>query len=164
VGRPVGVDPVGLGLGVGDDLAASAAVGLDEQVGLVAHQPFALRAGHERLSAEHQPEGIDTRNVGDGGTRRPASERQEQAAIARRDPAGPERDVVAGLAMDVGDAVLVVEDGEPRSLGGLLTGGADRREVLGDEVLVDVRFGDVAPQRGQTVVERELIARLVRGG
>ena len=37
-------------------------------------------------------------------------------------------------------------------------------EVLGEEVRVDVGVGDVAAQRRERVVERELVERLVGGG
>jgi hypothetical protein len=72
------------------------------------------------------------------------------------------REVFSGVAVDVGHAVLVVQDLDARSPGVDLGRRADRLEVLGQVVVLDVGVGDVAPQRGQTVVQRQLVARVDR--
>ena len=87
---------------------------------------------------------------------------EEQAAVACGHPAGAEREVGAGLPGDVGDAVRVVDDRRARPPGRLLVRRADRLEVLGEVVAVDVGVGDVAAQRREPVVERELVERLAR--
>ena len=114
------------------------AVGLDEEVHLVGHELLGRRAGHERLTAGHEVERVDARDVGDGGSRQAAAELEQQAPVAGGHPTGTEGEVGPGPAGDVGDAVLVVEDRRAGPPGGLL-GGADRREVLGEEVRLDVR-------------------------
>ena len=97
----VGVDAVGFGLRVGDDLPALVAVGLDQQSICCGDERLGRRAGHERLPARHEREGVDAGHVGDRGARRPAAELQQQHAVAGGHPAGAEGDVVAGLAVDV---------------------------------------------------------------
>ena len=89
---------------------------------------------------------------------------EQQAAVAGRHPAGAEGHVGARLAVDVGDAVLVVEQSQARvGRSDSSVRAADRLEVLGEVVAVDVGVGDVAAQRRQPVVQRELVARLVGG-
>ena len=148
---PVGVDAVGVGLGVGDDLPPLVAVGLDEELALLGDERLGLRARHERLAARHQAERVDAGDVGDRDARRPAAELEQQPAVAGRDPAGAEGDVGAGLAVDVRDAVRVVDQPQPGPAGLLLVRRADRREVLGQEEALDVGVGDVAAQRRQAV-------------
>jgi hypothetical protein len=55
------------------------------------------------------------------------------------------------------DAVLVVDQPETGTTGLLLVRLADRSEVLGEEEIVDVLGRDVAAQRCQRVVERQLV-------
>ena len=129
--------------------AALVAVGLDDEVDLVGDELLGRGARHERLAARDQTERVDARDVGDRGARRAATELEQQPAVARGHPAGAEREVGAGLAGDVGDAVLVVDDRGAGPAGRLLAGRADRLEVLGEEVAVDVGVGDVAAQRRQ---------------
>ena len=109
----VGVDAVGVGLGVGDDLAALGAVGLDEQLALLGHERLGLRARDEGLAARHQAERVDAGHVGHGHARRAAAELDQQPAVARRGPAGAEGHVRARLAVDVRDAVGVVDQPQP---------------------------------------------------
>ena len=120
VRRPVGVDAVGVGLGVGDDLAALGAVVSDEQLALLGDERLGRGARHERLAAGDEREGVDVGHVGDGGPRRSAAELEQEAAVARRRPAGAEGDVGAGLAVDVRDPVGVVDQPQPGPAGLLL--------------------------------------------
>ncbi len=46
---------------------------------------------------------------------------------------------------------------------GFLDGFADGLEVLGNEVALDVCVGDIATQRGQAVIQWQLIKRIDRG-
>ena len=134
----VSVDPVGVGGGVADDLLALLAVLADEQLSLLGDERLGRGARDEALPAGDQREGVEVGDVGDRGPRRPPPERQQELAITCRRPAGAEGDVVAGLAVDVRDPVGVVDQpqaGLPRLL---LVGIADRREVLGQEEVVDV--------------------------
>ncbi len=160
--RPVGVDAVGVGLGVVEDLLALRAVRVDQELSLLRHQRLGLRARGEGLDARDQREGVDVGHVGDGDARRTASDRDQEPAVARRRPAGAERDVAARLPVDVRDAPGVVDELQTGPAGHLLMGGADRLEVLGKVELIDVREGDVVAQRREAAVQRELIRR-VRG-
>ncbi len=158
---PVGGQTVGVGLGVGDDLLALLAVLVEDDLDLIGHELFGRRARRERLSARHQRERIDARNVGHCGARRTPAEFDQQPAVAGGDPAGAEGHVVAGLARDVRDAELVVEDRGPGPAGGLLGRRSDRLEVLREVEVLDVLVGHLVAQRGQAVVQRELVGRLV---
>jgi hypothetical protein len=144
VGLPVGVDAVGPGLGVGDDLAALVAVGLDEKIDLVRDELLRGVAGDERLTAGHEAERVDARDVGDGRARRAPTDLDQQAPITGGHPASAEGEVGPGPAVDVSDSELVVEDPRAGTTGGLLAGGADRREILRQEVGLDVGVRDVA--------------------
>ena len=164
VGRPVGVDAVGLGLGVRDDLAPLVTIGLDEETHLVRDELLCGRARDERLTAGHQAEGVDARDVGDGRSCRASTELEQQAPVAGGHPTGAEGEVGASPAGNVSDAVFVVEDRRAGATGGLLAGGAHRRKVLREEVRIDVGVRDGAAQRRECVVERDLVARFVGGG
>ena len=144
----VGGDAVGLGLHLGDHLPALGAVGVDDALHLVGDELLGRRARHERLPARDEAERVDAGDVGHRGARRAATELEQQAAVAGGDPAGAEREVGAGLAGDVGDAVGVVEDRGAGPAGRLLVRRADRLEVLGQVVAVDVGVGDVARAAG----------------
>ena len=122
VGLPVGVDAVGVGLRVADDLLALLAVLLDEQLLLLGDEGLGLGAGLEGLGARDEGEGVEVGDVGDGGARRAAAERQQEPAIAGGHPAGAEREVLARLAGDVRDAPLVVDDLRALAAGLLLEG------------------------------------------
>ena len=110
-----------------------------------------------------QREGVDAGHVGDGDARRAAAELEQEPAVARRGPAGAERDVRPGLAVDVRDAVRVVDEPQSGPPGRLLVRRLDRREVLGKVEVVDVGRGDVVAQRREPGVERKLV-RGVGGG
>ena len=120
-GLPVGVDAVGVGLGVGEDLPALVAVGLDEQVAAAAVTSASVcGARHERLAARHERERVDAGHVGHRHPRRAAAELDQQAAVASGRPAGAEGDVGARLAVDVRDAVVVVDQPQAGPAGLLL--------------------------------------------
>ena len=161
--RQVGVDAVGVGLGVGDDLPALGAVGPDEEVLLLRHERLGRRARRERLAARDERERVDAGHVRDGDPGRAAPELDEQPAVAGRAPAGAEGDVRAGLAVDVRDPVAVVDQAQAGTARLLLVGRADRGEVLGEVELLDVVLRDVVAQRRQPGVGQELVGR-VHGG
>ena len=85
---------------------------------------------------------------------------QQKAAIACSDPPGTKREVVARLTGDVRNAVAVVDDGGPGTTRGLDMGCADWLEVFGEVVLLDICIGHVTAQRGQRVVQRQLVERV----
>ena len=89
VGRPVGVHAVGVGLGVGDDLLAFVAVGVEDELHLVGDELFGRLAGHELLGAGDQTEGVDAGKVGDGSPRRAPAQADQQVAVSGGDPAAP---------------------------------------------------------------------------
>ena len=114
---PVGVDAVGLGLRVGEDLAALVAVGLDDAARCCwVTSASVCGARHERLPAGHQRERVDARDVGHRHPRRAAAELDQQPAVAGGHPAGAEGDVGAGLAVDVRHAVVVVDQAQARAV------------------------------------------------
>ena len=159
---PVGVDAVGVRPRIGDDLPPLGAVGVDQELALLGDQRLRLRARHERLQARHQAEGVDVGDVGDRGPGGAPAELDQEPAVPRRGPARSEREVLAGVAVDVRDPPLVVDDadaGPPRLL---LVGLPDRLEVLGQEELVDVGVGDVVAKRRQAGVQGQLIGRVLR--
>ena len=163
LGGPVRVHTVRLGLGIGDDLAALVAIGGLDQADLIGHQLLCFRAGHERLATGHETEGVDPRDVGDRDPSGTSTQLQEEPTVACRDPAGAEGHVGSRLAVDVGDAVVVVEDRQPGPAGGFLWGRPHRFEVLGEEKR-SMSPSVTSPRSGVSrVVERQLVAGLVRG-
>ena len=121
----VRVDAVRLGLRFRDDLPALVAVGLLDQIHLVGDELFGRGARRERLPARHETERVDARYVGDRDARRTATELEQQAAVARRDPPGAECEVGTRLAGDVRHAVRVVHD-RRTGMTGRLSRGSDR--------------------------------------
>ena len=137
----VGVDAVGVGLGVADDLLALLAVGLDEQVALLGDERLGLRRW-ARTTGRWSP-GEKASMSGTSATAARAGPRPSWSSSPRSravDPAGAEGDVGAGLAVDVRDPVGVVDQLQAGPAGVLLVGVADRREVLGQVEVVDVRL------------------------
>ena len=136
---------------------------LDEQPALCGHERLGLSAGHERLTAATRLKasipGTSATATRAGRGRASAAERGR-----RRGPAGAERHVGTRLAVDVRDAVAVIDQAQPGSAGLLRARLADRLEVLGQEEPVDVRSSYPAPLRREGVVERQLIERVGVGG
>ncbi len=159
----VRVDPVGVGAQVAQDLTALAAEGVDQLLLLRGDQRFRLGARHEGLSAGDERERVDARDVGHGRARRAPAELEQQAAVLGGDEAGAEPEVVRRLPVDVRHAEGVALDGQARAPGRLLGGRAGRGEALRLVEALDVGDGDVAPQRREAVVERNLVGRVDLG-
>ena len=154
--QEVRVGAVGVGLRIGDDLFTLGQGGADP-FDLVGHHLFRRRARHVGGGAGDQGEGVDAGDVDHGGASRPPAEVDEQLAVSDGHPTRAERNVFAGLAGDVSDAPLVIRERQAAAAGVDDVGFADRCEVLRQEELLDVGIGDVAAQRREAIVERELV-------
>ncbi len=162
VWREPGGDPLGVGVEVREHLLALGAVGGDELLLLGGHEILGLLAREVDPSAGDERERVHARDVGHRGARRVAAEPEQQAAVLGRHKSGAEPGVRARLAVDVRNPEGVAQDLEARAPGVLGRRGADRLEVLGLEEAEDVRLRDVAAQRGERVVGRDLVGRVVR--
>src|SRR5262249_10647280 len=100
----------------------------------------------------------------DGDARGATTDLDQEPAVTRRGPSGPERDVLAGLSVDVRDAARVVDEPESRPPRHFLVGRLDRREILGKVESVDVSRCDVVTQRGEPGVQGKLIRGVGREG
>ncbi len=158
---PVGVEPVGVGLGIVDDLLALLAIRVEDQLDLFVDERLDGRARLVGRGAGDQRERVETGDVGDCRASRAATEVDQQSPITTRDPTRSESESLACLGGDVRYPELVVDNLDVVAADVLDSGLADRREVLGEEELVEILRIDVVAERCETVVEGQLVEAVV---
>ncbi len=132
-----------------------------EHLVLRGEEVLRLPARDEDPAGQGQAERVQAGHVQSGDAGGAADELHEQVAVLGGDESRAEHHVRARLAGDVGDVPPVADDLQPfpaRVLDALRF--ALQAERLGLEEAVHVRGADRVPERRQSVVEGELVARV----
>ena len=160
----ISVHAISVGLCLINDLLPLIAENLAQKVGLIRNQFFSSSTGYEALSAGHKTKGIDTRHISYGGPGWTTAQRYQELPVANGDPASPKGHIFACFTGNVGYAKLVVNNSGARTTSGLFEGFPNRLKVLGQKQLFDIFVSHIAAQRRQSVVQRQLIERILRRG